>query len=58
MEVERCNNTRLDELVGGIHTYLSMDSAGHDVHGDDISKDSAANLLTRLVAPSIISLKV
>lgn len=58
MEVEKCNNSRLNALEGPEHIYKSMDSAGYNVQHLPISKDSAETLLDRLVSVSKITLKV
>lgn len=58
VEVERCNNSRLNALEGPEHIYKSMDSAGYNVQHQPISKDAAEILLDRLVSVSKITLKV
>lgn len=56
--MEGCNNRRLNELTGEIHTYHAMDSRGYNAKGNLIDKEMAQRLLDRLVAPREISLKV
>lgn len=56
--MEGCNNRRLNELTGEIHTYHAMDSRGYNAKGNPVDKEMAQRLLDRLVAPREISLKV
>jgi hypothetical protein len=57
-EVESCNNRRLNALISPQHTYCSMDRAGYDVQHKPITRDSANQLLDRMIAVSTITLKV
>jgi hypothetical protein len=57
-DVEGCNNDRLKALAGVQHIYQAMDSAGYDVYGMPISRESAQSLLDRMIAAPIIPLKV
>ncbi|THU91662.1 hypothetical protein K435DRAFT_673653, partial [Dendrothele bispora CBS 962.96] len=57
-EVDACNQSRLQALKSPAVTYEAMESAGVDVFGQLIDKESALKLLDRLVAPRTITLKV
>ncbi|KAF8973676.1 hypothetical protein BDZ97DRAFT_384741 [Flammula alnicola] len=57
-QVDTCNHDRLQALAGPQHPYQAMDSAGYDVFGMPISREDAQRLLDRMIAPSVILLRI
>ncbi|CAK5279932.1 unnamed protein product [Mycena citricolor] len=57
-EVDRVNRRRLDTLTGECQTYESMDVAGVDSNGNRLNDSDKFRILSRLVVPQRVSLKV
>ncbi|KAJ6574738.1 hypothetical protein B0H19DRAFT_934644, partial [Mycena capillaripes] len=57
-EVDRANNSRLNELPGDCETYVAKEYRGRDFKGERISPEKMDKLLDRLVVPKMIRLKV
>lgn len=57
-EVDGANQSRLDQLPGEAITFKSKDEGGWDPNGVPLPSVHVQDLLNRLIAPEVITLKV